>query len=275
MSLLKYFCNDIDSNKESDVAPTSSSANALLPAKRRKTTLKRRKWNDDYLNYGFHRPIGEEENSYQSAHCLFCSTKYGNVNVVRSKLLSHLTKQHPEHQNKSKEFFQSHLAAQKSQSNLFDKQMGRQLIYDKNILLASLKMSHHVMKVKRPNTEHERVVLLCLEIAADLIHGGKKAVDKIKQVPLSDTTVGRRCAVISEDLKQHLIQKLSKAPSFGIRLDESTDISSESHLMVFCRFPDLDANRIVEHYLFCQPVGERATAEAIFKKINEFFEKEG
>ena len=115
MSLLKYFCNDIDSNKESDVAPTSSSANALLPAKRRKTTLKRRKWNDDYLNYGFHRPIGEEENSYQSAHCLFCSTKYGNVNVVRSKLLSHLTKQHPEHQNKSKEFFQSHLAAQKSQ----------------------------------------------------------------------------------------------------------------------------------------------------------------
>jgi len=45
--------------------------------------------------------------------------------------------------------------------------------------------------------------------------------------------------------------------------------------MVFCRFPDLDANRIVKHYLFCQPVGERATAEAIFKKINEFFEKEG
>jgi len=76
-------------------------------------------------------------------------------------------------------------------------------------------------------------------------------------------------------LKQQLIQKLSKAPSFGIQLDESTDISSEYQLMVFCRFPDLDANRIVEHYLFCQPVGERATAEAIFKKMNEFFEKEG
>jgi len=53
MPLLKHFCNDIDSNKESDVAPASPSANALLPAKRRKTTLKRRKWNDDYLNYGF------------------------------------------------------------------------------------------------------------------------------------------------------------------------------------------------------------------------------
>jgi len=173
MSLLKYFCNDIDSNKESVVA-LASSANALLPAKRRKTTLKRRKWNDDYLNYGFLRPIGEE-NSYPSAQCLFCSTIYGNV---RSKLLSHLTKQHPEHQNKSKEFFQSHLAAQKSQSDLFDKQMGRQVIYDKNILLASLKMSHHMMKVKLPYTELQRVVLPCLEIAVDLIHGGKKQVIK-------------------------------------------------------------------------------------------------
>jgi len=93
MSLLKYFCNDIDSNKESDVAPASSSANALLPAKRRKT--------------------------------------------------------------------QEH-----------------KLIYDKNILLASLKMSHHMMKVKRPYTELERVVLPCLEIAADLIHGGKKQLIK-------------------------------------------------------------------------------------------------
>nr|XP_039261568.1 zinc finger BED domain-containing protein 5-like [Styela clava] len=45
--------------------------------------------------------------------------------------------------------------------------------------------------------------------------------------------------------------------------------------MVFCRFPDIKSNRIVEHYLFCQPVGEKATAEAIFNKINEFFEEEG
>ena len=52
-------------------------------------------------------------------------------------------------------------------------------------------MSHHMMKAKRPYTELERVVLPCLEIAAELIHGGKKAVDKIKQIPLSDTTVGR------------------------------------------------------------------------------------
>ena len=151
--------------------------------------------------------------------------------------------------------------------------MRPQLIHHKKLLLASLKMSHHMMEVTRPYTELERVVLVCLE--TDLIHGGTKAVDKIKEIPLSNTTVGRRCAVISADLKQQLIRKILKALSFGIQLDESTDISSESQLMVFCGFPEVEANRIVEHYLFCHPVEEKATSEAIFNTMNEFFESEG
>ena len=132
---------------------------------------------------------------------MFCLTIYGNANVAPSKLISHFTKQHSEHQNKFKEFFQSLLAAQKKQSNLFDKQMRLQSTQDKNQLLASLKMSHHMMKVKRPYTELERVVLPCLEIAADLIHGGEKELNKIKYIPLSDTTVAQRCVVISADIK--------------------------------------------------------------------------
>ena len=67
--------------------------------------------------------------------------------------------------------------------------MRPQLIHNQKLLLASLKMSHHMMKVKCPYIELERMVLLCLEIAADLIHGRTKAVDKIKQTPLSNTTV--------------------------------------------------------------------------------------
>ena len=111
---------------------------------------------------------------------MFCLTIYGNANVASLKLITHFTKQHSEHQSKSEEFFQSHLAAQKKLSNLFDKQMELQSTQEKNLLLASLKMSHHMMKVKRPYTELERVVLPCLEIAADLIYGGEKEVNKIK-----------------------------------------------------------------------------------------------
>ena len=109
MSLFKYFCSA--SSKEFDAALASLSTNKVNSARRRITELKRRKWNDSYINYGFFRPIGEEENFYPNIQCLFCSTIYGNVNLVPSKLISHLKKQHPEHQNKSEKFFQSHLAA--------------------------------------------------------------------------------------------------------------------------------------------------------------------
>ena len=45
-------------------------------------------------------------------------------------------------------------------------------------MLASLKMAHVVMKRKRPYTELESVVLRCLEIAADILHGGKRLLAK-------------------------------------------------------------------------------------------------
>ena len=83
--------------------------------------------------------------------------------------------------------------------------MGLKSTQDKNLLLASLKMSHHIMKVKRPYTELERVELPCLEIVADLIHGGEKEVNKIKQILFFDTTVARRCAVISANIKKQLL----------------------------------------------------------------------
>ena len=111
MSLLKCFCND--SNKESDKVPASSSAHEPFPAKRQKPIPKRRKWNEDYINYEFFRPKGKEENSYSPAQCLI---NYRHANVAPSKLISHFIKQHSEHQNKSKEFFQSHLAVQKNRA---------------------------------------------------------------------------------------------------------------------------------------------------------------
>ena len=76
---------------------------------KRKTvsTPKRRRWNNDYVKYGFCRATEEEHSQYPSANCLFCSVKYANSSLVPSKLELHLKKQHPQHQFKSKEFFES------------------------------------------------------------------------------------------------------------------------------------------------------------------------
>lgn len=50
----------------------------------------------------------------------------------------------------------------------------------KLLTVASLKMTHIILQNEKPFTELESVVLSCLEVAADLLHGGKEAVKKVK-----------------------------------------------------------------------------------------------
>ena len=94
---------------------------------------------------------------------------------------------------------------------------------------------------------------------------------EVDKIPVSDTTVYRRSLSIGEDLENQLLLKLRKAPSFGIQLDETTDVGSEAQLLVFCRFPDVELNKISEHYLFCQPLWMNANSTAIFQKLDDYF----
>ncbi|XP_064085393.1 protein FAM200A-like [Macrobrachium nipponense] len=127
---------------------------------------------------------------------------------------------------------------------------------------------------KKPFTELENVVLPCLEVAADLIHGGKDAVKKVKQIPLSDT-ISRRSVMLADDLKEQLVKKLRLAASFGIQPDETTDIGGKAQLIVYGRFPDLEEKTIVEHYLCCLQLGVGTTAHNIFQKLHDFIIEEG
>ena len=103
-------------------------------------------------------------------------------------------------------------------------------------MLASFKMAHVVLKI--PYTELEAVILPFLKIVADLIHGGKEAVDKVSKISLSDTTVYRRCQSIATDLEDQLIEKLKQAPLFAIQLDETTYVQYIQKLNSLC-FVDL------------------------------------
>ena len=57
-----------------------------------------------------------------------------------------------------------------------------------------------------------------------------------------------------------MLLKLKNAPSFSIQLDETTDVSSEAQLIVFCRFADITREKLAKHYLFCKPLGVNAIA---------------
>ncbi|KAK8381319.1 hypothetical protein O3P69_018423 [Scylla paramamosain] len=63
-----------------------------------------------------------------------------------------------------------------------------------------------------------------------------KSADKIKCVPISDTTVSRRISDIAENLELQLVSHLQTAGEFAIQLDESTDISNCAVLLVYVRY---------------------------------------
>ena len=113
-------------------------------------TTKKRKWNGDYIMHGFYRTEKKILNSNLSACCLFCPAIFGNINLARSHLQKHLKTQHPNHQNKSKAFFEASLHDEQKQVSLLESP-GKSANID--LVLASLKMAHVVMKQKRPYTE--------------------------------------------------------------------------------------------------------------------------
>ncbi|KAK8371990.1 hypothetical protein O3P69_014196 [Scylla paramamosain] len=68
-----------------------------------------------------------------------------------------------------------------------------------------------------------------------------KSADKIKYVPISDTTVSRRISDIAENLELQLVSHLQTAGEFAIQLDESTDISNCAVLLVYVRYDNSTA----------------------------------
>ncbi|XP_045115835.1 zinc finger MYM-type protein 6-like [Portunus trituberculatus] len=193
---------------------------------------KRRKWNNDYVKYGFYLPNEEEQNPYPA---------------TRAEL--------------------------KKQQRSFDSIMVHQEKEEKSLLMTSMEIAHILMKNKKPFTLAETVILPCLEIAAQHLHGGKKPRDKVRSIPLSDSSMKRRSVAVAEDLKDQLLTRLRAAPWFGLQFDETTDIVNVAQLLAYCRFPDSQSKKIVEHFLFCLPLGVQTTAEEIFTKINEFMVK--
>ena len=95
------------------------------------------------------------------------------------------------------------------------------------------------------------------------------AADNIKSVPMSNNTIVRRIAGMTDDIVNQVVHLIKVAGCFALPLDESTDISGEFHLIALVRFPT--DNDIRENILFCRQQPEHTSGEAILGVINNFF----
>ncbi|XP_008180424.1 protein ZBED8-like [Acyrthosiphon pisum] len=77
---------------------------------------------------------------------------------------------------------------------------------------------------------------------------------KIEAIPLSnDITINSRIPDMSTNILEQVIRELDSTPfPFSMQLDESTDISQCSQLLVFVRY--IYSGTSKEEFLFCQPL---------------------
>ena len=133
---------------------------------------------------------------------------------------------------------------------------------NKNALLLSFfQVAHVFMQQRKSLTEPESVIKPCLNIEANLLRGGKKALEKVQQIPLSNDTMSVRSFIIAEDMKPQMIAKLIEALCFASQFDKTTN---HAQLIVYCRFPNKSAGKIVQHFLCCLPIGLQTTGKIHF-----------
>ena len=80
----------------------------------------------------------------------------------------------------------------------------------------------------------------------------EKTRSQSKNIPLSDNRTKHRYLHNSEDLLKQLFDKLKKAQLFGIKLDETIDISDEGQFILYYRFAHAKTRPFRELLVLCE-----------------------
>ena len=136
---------------------------------------------------------------------------------------------------------------------------------------ASYEASYLIAKSTKPFSVGENLVSPAAVKMSEIVHG-KKYSDEIRKIPLSNDTVARRIAEISDGQLQQLIICLKKSQKFAIQLDETTDVSKNVQLLLYLRYVHEEN---VEELLFSRSSKSHTKGEDIFFKVNKFFTTAG
>ncbi len=223
--------------------------------------LHNRKYSEDYIKFGF---IYIERNNVQLPQCLICYKTLGNDSLKPCKLKAHLEKCHPELKDKPTEYFQLIRSSVEKAKNSLDSFTGKSKYKS---IYASYLVAYRIAKVKKPHIIAEQLILpCCIDICIQVI--GEKESLQLSKVPLSNNAISRRIKDISNNIRELVVEKIRKSPFFAIQLDETTDVSSLSQLLVYVRY--IYNDELITDFLFCKPLFQTTTAIEIYCVLDEY-----
>ena len=190
-----------------------------------------------------------------------------NSTIKPAFLKQHLANAHPSMISKNRSFFESKLSSLKRHKLV---QTGMFWRTNKAAVHASYAIALHVAKTKKPHNIGETLLKPCILESVKLVLG-EKASQTMKQISLSNDTIKSRIHEMSDNIKSKMLSKIDFSPVFALQLDESTDISNLSHLLVYVRY--VADEKINEEFLFCQPLETTSKAVDVFQMLIDFFDK--
>ncbi|CAI6348387.1 unnamed protein product [Macrosiphum euphorbiae] len=237
-----------------------NNASVSQPPKKKKIKYSNiRQYHEDYLKMGV-SCTGDTDNP--RPWCVVCGEKLSNKAMVPSKLKRHLLTKHSHLIDKNITYFQRLLNSQNKQS----KNMTTIVKISDKSQEASYVVAERVAKTMKPHTIGEQLILpACREIVK--IFFRIEAEQEILKIPLSDNTISRRINDMSEDIEQQVLHKLGDSRIFALQVDESTDISGKSQLLVFVRIVVDDD--IIENFFCCKTLHETTRGEDVFKVLDD------
>ena len=230
--------------------------------------MPKRKFNQDFIKYGFTSFSDRDE---EKGQCIICYRVLSNESLRPSKLQNHLEKNHPGFKGKDIEYFKRLENGLKRQR--LDK-TGSFARTDKKLTEASFEVSLLIAKQKKAHSIGETLVKAsALAMVRNVL--GEESERKIKAIPLSDNTVQRKIDLMANDIKEQVATEVNDKSLFGLfalQLDESTDVSSAAQLMSFVRY--VTKKNVKEELLFCSELETTTKAKDVMAKVEDFFHKE-
>uniref|UniRef100_A0A5S6QK69 DUF4371 domain-containing protein n=1 Tax=Trichuris muris TaxID=70415 RepID=A0A5S6QK69_TRIMR len=216
----------------------------------------------DYLKYGF---IPSHGNRHLPM-CLICEKVLSNEAMKPSRMLDHLSRQHPEKADKDVSYFQA-LRDKRTKQPKLGKPFSWTSKEVSDGMLASYRISMLIAKAGYAHTVGEDLLIpVVSEVLETVLH--RPSADVVKKIPLSNNTVQRRIDEMANNVEDALCSSL-RTTQFSLQIDESCLPGNEALLLAYVRF--IKDEKLVQELLFAKELVTDTKGASIFALLKAYF----